>query len=249
MKLVTLINEVLHESSRQPGDVWQTSKGWGAKSPDGDVEYFYGTVGKDTAETFAKGGHNDVTKSWTDSPVSGPDGSDYMQNLQGSYIWDLPYEVSTGVEMYTGSSTSDRVNRYLRFGEDLTDKDLTVIESMDRAFDTAPKTTRPLAVFRGVDGGATGFAGTMLNMEPGTVFEDEGYVSTSLTDKTARNFAGRDGVVLKIDVPSGEQVLYMGDSWNEEEVVLRRRTRFEITGIDRSSRTVSVRVLTDHDNR
>jgi hypothetical protein len=68
----------------------------------------------------------------------------------------------------------------------------------------------------------------------GDVFEDAGYMSTSLSRRTGTAFA--DNEVLEIEVPKGTNAAPIGQygRLSEQEILLPRGTRLEIVGIERN---------------
>jgi hypothetical protein len=112
-----------------------------------------------------------------------------------------------------------------------------LIAGLDETMVRTPNITRSITVYRGLDADSVeGFD----NLEPGDIFSDAGFVSTSLDSQIAVTFADRfmkpDGVVLEINVPANTEGIFP-NSWlsdtsntffNEFEFLLPRDAQFKV---------------------
>lgn len=100
-------------------------------------------------------------------------------------------------------------------------------------FDDAVNATvnENVTVFRGM-------RGMSLDLEPGDVMRDEGFMSTSLRRDVAERFA-KKGTLLRINVKAGQRVMNVGGKW-ESELVLPRGSSLRVVNVDRSGKQVIV---------
>lgn len=90
----------------------------------------------------------------------------------------------------------------------------------------------------------------------GTVYEDKGYMSTSLAEKvSSKIYSAKDGVDMEIIVPKGTKALYMaGESYlkSERELLLNRGTKLNIKSVTQDAKTgkwkVQAEVVPDTDS-
>jgi len=88
-------------------------------------------------------------------------------------------------------------------------------------------------VYRGFDWNAA--RQKMLNAEVGSVFQDHGYVSTTLYAPVAMNYIGGTCLLARIELPPGSQAMYLGAipgppaADSEYEFLLARGLSFMIT--------------------
>lgn len=160
-----------------------------------------------------------------------------------------------GIKDYTGS-TYEWVNYSLRNGEEEIPTEETrklvgfTTSRLDGAFAAAPPLTRNISVSRFIDGDGP-FPPQPPLMEPGGVFEDAAYVSTTKKDK----LPGFGTTSMEIRVPAGSKAIDVEhaaktDFPEEREVLLPRGTKFRVVndeikkGSDgRSSRHIVVEVV------
>lgn len=119
-----------------------------------------------------------------------------------------------------------KINRHLRDGDDPTPATRAAVKGLDNAINkgSVPQNT---LVYRGLPANLIG--------KEGSVFQDNGFVSTSLNSKVAGNFATSKNVIAEIRVPKGSKGAYM-DSLKtdlskqqpEHELILPRGSRFKI---------------------
>jgi hypothetical protein len=160
------------------------------------------------------------------------------------------------LESYTGYY-SNNVNTYFRTGRP---PEKSTLDTFERNFsetdiiDTADsmdsliaqtETPRDMTLFRAI--GTNGFS-TFENLKVGDVYTDKGFASTTPDTKQLWDFLpaneGR-GAVLQIELPKGSQALSVkkyfkgvsdkyapsADILNENEHILPRGTKFQVTGI------------------
>jgi hypothetical protein len=103
---------------------------------------------------------------------------------------------------------------------------------MDK-FDDAVNATvnENVTVFRGM-------RGMSLDVEPGDLMRDDGFMSTSLRRDVAERFS-KKGTLLRINVKAGQRVMNVGGKW-ESELVLPRGSSLRVVNVDRSGKQVIV---------
>ncbi len=81
----------------------------------------------------------------------------------------------------------------------------------------------------------------LQNMEVGDFFEHKGFLSSSLKQSTARDFAKSDWI-LRIHIPEGAQAMPMGSisSHGENEILLQRGVQLKKLGEDSDSKVIDV---------
>jgi len=132
------------------------------------------------------------------------------------------------------------VNVKLRADQEMAEMEFrsgNLIKGLDETMVRTPNITRSITVYRGLDADSVeGFD----TLEPGDIFSDAGFVSTSLDSGIAIKFADRfmqtDGVVLEINVPRNSEGIFP-NSWlsetsntffNEFEFLLPRDSQFKV---------------------
>jgi hypothetical protein len=118
----------------------------------------------------------------------------------------------------------EKINSQLRQGDASSDR----VRNMDRAFGLfGIRMTKSVTVTRAMT------VDTPLDLEVGQVIEDKAYVSTSLSSVEAKKFMHvsdyDSSVMFKIKVPAGVRML-PGMIRHEQELILPRGTKFEVTG-------------------
>jgi hypothetical protein len=150
----------------------------------------------------------------------------------------------------------ERINDVLRdpirLRETLTgfelDETVGIINNLDSAISLAPPLPQAITSYRGVRGSA---AERFDSMDIGTIFRDDGFVSTTLNEGVAQGFAIGGGeysvaeqTVIKIISPKGQRGVML-DSFSgelgEEEWLLPRGLKFEV--ISKAEDGITVRVL------
>jgi len=99
---------------------------------------------------------------------------------------------------YVGSNGTE-LNKKLRAGS-ADDEDLMDADALDEIIDAAPLSESNFTVYRGVtlQGGAKE---TFEKLEQGDIFQDPGFVSTTLDPMIALQMGGQQGLIFKIEVP------------------------------------------------
>jgi len=143
---------------------------------------------------------------------------------------------------YTGSDYSI-INSNLRgIPQDWQEKAFSdahkeAIVNMDKAFDTFPRVPKTIRVTRSV-------ADNVLDkMTPGTVFRDDGYVSTTIS--------GMSMSKMQIKVPKGSKGIYVSEISNfssERELLFPRGSRFKVLTKDKNTNRVVVELLPPEGN-
>lgn len=123
----------------------------------------------------------------------------------------------------------------MRGNKALSNTDKNHVANLDQAMERAVPTRSDTIVFRGVGDKAA------VQLKPGTVFTDKGYVSTTFSSTLAGDFARQiggernrgTGKVLEIHIPKGSKVICVDEVLHvrsEMEVLLPRDSKFEIDG-------------------
>lgn len=137
-----------------------------------------------------------------------------------------------------------------------------VVKGMDLVIKATPALTEDKTLLRGV---RDGVADLLLNSKVGDGFQDNGFMSTTENMNIARFFSAspmfgnrEENAIMVLDVPKGTKAFQprkfftgvneSSDLWGalqqEDEYILARGTKFQITGIDKETRTVNVKVRT-----
>jgi len=142
---------------------------------------------------------------------------------QLKYVDSLDKNTKENLTWYT-SGEYLTFNEYLRDREELPDKVVDdyekVLKSIDEAFRKAPQIKDSLTVYRGVE-------------EEGYILNNESFISTSLEQKVAKEFA--KCCLLKITLSSGCKVLPLysiSEHKDEKEILIDRDSMFILTKKD-----------------
>lgn len=131
------------------------------------------------------------------------------------------------VKAYTGSSYR-RINAGLRKNDPQTDASIKgIIADMDKAFDKAKPADKDMIVYRGVS------ANISDRMGIGKVFQDDGFMSTSVSPGFARSW---EGTVMQIHLPKNAPHIPVDEfssNPGEFEIVVARASQFRIIGRDK----------------
>jgi hypothetical protein len=204
---------------------------------DGDLESFFESVQKHQQHDQQSHGN------WA------TDGSYPTEAVVSTKIYEAVYA-------YTNNDFKE-VNYSLRTNKPGIENNY-VVEGMDLVIKATPALKEDKTLLRGVIGGVSEL---LLNSKVGDGFQDNGYMSTTGNANTAKFFSSlksEDYAVLVIDAPKGTKAFqprkfFIGeddgsDLWgalqSEDEYILARGTKFQITGIDKETRTVNVKVRT-----
>lgn len=151
-------------------------------------------------------------------------------------VSQLPPQEYEALQRYTGSSYK-YINRGLRKGEvsSLSASDVSTINGLDKAFENAKGLSKDEVVSRGVN----------ANMEslltPGTIFQDKGFVSTTIREGSSFGL-----LTMKIIAPKGTKGIYVeGLSLHagEKELLLNRNSKFKI--LQKVGSTIYAEVVND----
>ena len=162
---------------------------------------------------------------------------------------ELPFEYSSALVTYK-SQGYKRINEVLRDpigsreryeGFEIARAEGTII-NMDRAIELAPPLPQSITTYRGISGD---IADRFLDIEVGTVFQDNAFVSTTLKQRTAEAFAISDETRLVVEIvsPKGQRGVMLDEfgSQFEKEWLLPRGLKYEV--ISKAENTITVRVL------
>lgn len=108
------------------------------------------------------------------------------------------------------------------------------INKMDSIIEKSPPLKENITVYRGVDGLFLN-GDKISTFDVGQTFDDSAFVSTSLIP---RNIANRRPILLEIEVPKGTRAAYLEKytgvtGYGQQEVLLGRNNKFEITSLPR----------------
>jgi len=117
------------------------------------------------------------------------------------------------------------------------------IEFLDKAIETAPPLREEVIAYRGIKGNGLNF---FEKLTVGDVFEDKGYVSTTLDAGVAQQFGTSgsmyQGLAMRLRLPAGSKGIFPSgykdqseENWdrnaNEAEFLLPRGSKFKVTAI------------------
>lgn len=174
------------------------------------------------------------------------DGSYPTEAVVSDFIYDAVYSYTNNGFKYTNTALRNNMPK---------SKD---VEGMDLVIKATPALTEDKTLLRGVTGGV---ADMLLNSKVGDGYQDKGFMSTTGNVNVAKFFSANqsdDYAIMVLDVPKGTKAFqprkfFVGqddgsDLWGalnaEDEYILARDLKFEITGIDKETRTVNVKVRT-----
>ena len=149
-------------------------------------------------------------------------------------VEDAVIQYTNGSGMYSSVNTSLRKRDWFdalkpRKQQEIVD----VVSGLDVAIDAAPAIDEKIIVYRGFKReGLKQFDDASI----GTVITDEGFMSTSFDRRIAERFAGKDGIVVEIEIRPGTKGLipnaYRGElpagQVGEAELILQRGSRIEV---------------------
>jgi hypothetical protein len=149
-------------------------------------------------------------------------------------------------ELRSYQRSSRAMNNRLRFGWDqpapLIESDISTltkaIESKEAFID------KNIVVFRGVMD-----TDVFDKMSPGLIFEDKGFVSATFSEKVAESFQGQYGFKIEIFADKGTKGIFIPSvlgntpSLYESEFVFQRGSKFKVISLDRTNRTMSIKLL------
>lgn len=144
-------------------------------------------------------------------------------------------EFHSSVSLYQ-SMTGYTVNEALRDPQISEDGVAGLIKDMDSAIEAAPPLASETTVYRGIKGNGLDF---FEALKAGDVFQDKGFVSTTLDTDVARRFSVQgdmyQGIVMRMKLPAGTKGLYPTSvtglssmSSREAEFVLPRDSKFKV---------------------
>lgn len=158
---------------------------------------------------------------------------DYIAHRK-SFEEKLSPDERKAIDTYTSSTYKD-INRALRH-EEIRNGREGFVSKIDEAVAKNPLHDNA-KLYRGLSGDE---AKQFRSLEVGDTFEEKAFTSTSSSPD-----AFKREVNLHIDVPAGYEAAPVPSSIDEKEWLLRRNTRFEVTGIQDhgATRTINVRVV------
>ena len=139
---------------------------------------------------------------------------------QFNYVKKLSISIQDSIIEYTGNSF-EIINDYLRIKKriNLNERDLEVIDDLDKAFIDSPPIKNNITVYRGIN--TKNFIPEVLS-----------FISTTHDINSAFNFTGKDCCLLRINVSSGSQILPIESISlfkKEKEILLPRTGKLIIT--------------------
>jgi len=198
----------------------------------------------DKGGRFASGGGGGRTGDWEGAGRAGDlaGATTLKENVFGDIEDRLSADEKKALTMYQSVDPEhDWINGSLRGKLEGGTNTAETVAHLDSAMGKS-NTDRDLVVYRGMQSKSlqnkfTGFGGK--SFEPGQVFTDKGFVSTSLDRGVATSFAGSKqqphGVVFEILVPKGFHALAQRREPMEEvaEVILPRNSKFRYVGVQK----------------
>jgi hypothetical protein len=147
-----------------------------------------------------------------------------------------------------GDGDAYTVNRTLRGKEEMTPRTQQAIDGLDLAFkrtsgpiiDYRSKQPKEAWLYRGISNRE------QFDLKEGDVFQDNGFISTSVHRSFAETWAqgkGPGGTLIKITAPAGTKVMGILDLSDEQEgeTILNRGTKFRVTKV--TGRIIEMAVL------
>lgn len=141
---------------------------------------------------------------------------------QTKIINQLSSEERSAVSKYTGNTTYGPINDHLRYGYPISAANKKQIELIDKAMDKA-RVEQDMIVYRGI--GYDKKTGKPVDLKVGEIFQDSGYMSTSLVKGS--EFSGT--TKFEILLPKGSRGIYAkaaSNFPNENEFLLARNQKF-----------------------
>lgn len=161
----------------------------------------------------------------------------FSQRLKGFTEMAHP-EFSGAISFYQGAG-GYHLNEALRDPQISKDAYQKTIDSLDKAIEIAPPLSEELVAYRGVKGNGLNF---FEKLKVGDIFEDKGYVSTTIDAGVAQQFGGSqpyyDGLVFRMKLPAGTKGIFPSGyhepmygwtpSMTEAEFLMPRNSKFTI---------------------
>jgi hypothetical protein len=157
--------------------------------------------------------------------------SAYRDLSKAQKVKDIPSSQASALGLYTGSEYS-AINGNLRSDKESACHQCPMI---DKALKNSsiPSDTE---VFRG----GSFSEDQIKTFSPGSTFVDKGYVSTTMSTTTAKDFGkpgGSGAVVFSIHLPKGSKGLAVGSfsDTSEHEILLPRNSKFEVVSVSQGN--------------
>jgi len=191
------------------------------------------------------------------SALAGEGAKEHLEEFQRTYLSKMKSEVAGAVKDYTATgyrymnaslrgdmdeaynAAAEAVDSNER--EELDEYIDTAINQMTRAFyGKGAVLQNDVLVYRGISG-ESGILEEIKGGGIGTVLEDSGFISTSVSEKVATSFAGEEGgVLLKIVARKGTRAIYpnagsLTDVDDEDELILNRGMSMKVIDIKQES--------------
>lgn len=149
------------------------------------------------------------------------------------FFQSLSAEQREAVSFYT-SSGHKSINHHLRSGEPISAEGQAYIDNLKSALGNSHLRSS-VTVYRGVDSDALPNGGNISDEDlVGKVMMDRGFMSTSFSPETAKEFSREN--VLVIDAPAGAQGAYMGEMssvpW-EDELLFNSNSILKVKSVER----------------
>ncbi len=177
-----------------------------------------GGAGAASAETFPAAGTLDEQ-------------DDHLQRMAVDAFGAMTTEQADAVQQY--SEDDFLINAALRKGK-LDSEMQSTVKQIEGAINTM-HVPADITVYRGAKLSPAASRKLQATAETGGTMTDRGFVSTSLSEQKAREFAGADGVLMRVHVPTGSPGLYL-QGYSEEsksdeyELLLQHGSKFSVDG-------------------
>lgn len=162
------------------------------------------------------------------------EGTGFLNSHYGEYRKGLSKQESYAFAFYQSPSGYPLINEQLR-GRNVVHADLPLakkqIKFLDQALEKAPPLKKDTLVYRGFSMEQFG------NLKPGSVIQDKGFVSTSVTKEGAGSFrAFGQQAFAKIILPKGTRAI----GGSTKEMLLSRNSKFKISSIKKQGKTTFI---------
>jgi hypothetical protein len=127
-----------------------------------------------------------------------------------------------------------------QYGHEYTAEEIDLwTKRLDASFAHAPALEENVTVYRGIGGREAAASPDLTGLKIGEVYDDKGFMSTTLDKATAERFGMRSGraedvpgaTVLEIRLPVGSRVIPMSGAGTESELLLPRDGQFRVVEI------------------
>lgn len=207
----------------------------------------HGSHDQKTHGNWASGNYDDLSQWYSDEMTvfsTAKERDDYFAQLLSSQrkegFTEENYPQFVGAIREYESRLGYDLNEALRDPLISKSRYQNTIDSLDKAIETAPPLSEEVIAYRGIKGNGLNFFETL---KVGDVFEDKGYVSTTVDAGVAQQFGSSgsmyQGLAMRIKLPAGSKGIFPSgykalgrDDWernaDEAEFLLPRGSKFKV---------------------